>query len=201
MTCNGAKIGNNNSILNEVDKIDRVAVSGLSGTEDSLGYKIAELEKHFHNIERWFGKKTVQTATDWADNTLTPFVAISGLNTYGQDVNDEALVLGTDDTPNIIGKIKYDPYRIYVSDLSSNTAYKLRLVWGSGTMADAITAGQFSEVVIATNLSTGNKSGGSPIDFRCPRLRCGVDKVWMQAWNATDNATCSFFIGIHEYDG
>lgn len=201
MTCNGTKIGNNNSILNEVDKLDRSPVTGLTGTADSIGYKITEIEKHFHNAERWLGKKATQTATDWAEDTLTPFVAISGLNSYGQDASDEALVLGTGDTPNILGKVKFDPYRIYVSDLSSNTVYKLRMSWGTGTMADAITAGQYSEVMIATSIATGNRSGGIPVDFRCPRLRCGTDKVWVQAWNESDNATCSFFIGLHEYDG
>ena len=36
-------------------KIDNLAADGLLGVEDSLAYKIAEVEKHFHNWERWIG--------------------------------------------------------------------------------------------------------------------------------------------------
>jgi len=38
-----------------VDVIDDAAVKGLLGTNNSLAYKVHEIEKHFHNWERWFG--------------------------------------------------------------------------------------------------------------------------------------------------
>lgn len=180
-------------------KIDSAATDGLLGGNNSLAYRVHEIEKHFHNHEHWRGKLAVQTATAWADDTLTPFRAISGANIYGAGADDEAQVLGTDDTP-INGSVKYDPYRIVIVELSTDTPWKLRLVYGSGTMADAITAMQFTELM-AVNIVTGSKSGGAPLDFRVPRLESGVDKVWIQAWNATDNATCDFFVGIHEYPG
>jgi hypothetical protein len=34
-----------------------------------------------------------------------------------------------------------------------------------------------------------------------PRGTCGTTKVWVQAWNATDNATIDFLVGLHEYEG
>ena len=34
-----------------------------------------------------------------------------------------------------------------------------------------------------------------------PRGTCGVTKVWFQAWNASDNATIDFLVGLHEYEG
>lgn len=179
-------------------KLDGAPVDGLLGVEDSLAYKVNEIEKHFHNHEHWRGKLAVQTATEWADNNLTPFRAISGANDYGSDANDEAQVLGTADTP-INGSVKFDPSRIFISDLSSDTDWKLRIVYGTGTMADAITAMQFTEVMVK-NIVTGSKSGGTPLLFRMPRVLVGT-KIWLQAWNATDNATCDFFIGLHEYEG
>ena len=180
-------------------KIDGSPVDGLLGVEDSLSYKVEEIEKHFHNKERWRGKRATQTGTLWADDVLTPFQAISGANDFGSDTDDEAQVLGTGDTP-INGEVKYDPSQILILDLSSDTVYKLRLIWGTGTMADAITADQFSEKPVI-NQTIGSKSGGTPVNFRTPRLNSGIDKVWMQCWNATDNATCDFLIGQHPYFG
>lgn len=180
-------------------KIDGAPTEGLSGAMDSLAYRIEEIEKHHHNVERWLGKKTVQTATEWAADTLTPFQAISGANTYGADPDDEAQVFGTADTP-INGDVKFDPFRILVINLSEDTVWKLRMVYGSGTMAAAITAEQFSEIMVVNQVA-GSKSGGLPVRFRMPRLNSGVDQVWLQAWNATDNATCDFFAGTHGYIG
>lgn len=193
-------IGDNGAIFVETEKIDNAPVDGLDGTPDSLGYKIEEIEKHFHNHEHWRGKLAVQTGTDWFDDNIdTPFRAISGPNSYGADANDEALVIGSADTPISAGMVKYDPYRISIAALSTDTEWKLRMIYGTGTMAEAITAEQFSEVM-AINIVAGSKSGGTPLDFRMPRLDIGT-KVWLQAWNATDNATCDFFVGVHEYTG
>ncbi|MCK5613957.1 hypothetical protein KAR91_69485 [Candidatus Pacearchaeota archaeon] len=180
-------------------KIDNKATDGLTGVEGSLAYRIEEIEKHFHNIERWRGKHATQAAAQWADDVLTPFQAISGADTYGADANDEAKVLGLDDTP-IDSEVRFDPSQILILDLSSDTVYKLRMVWGTGTMADAITAKQYTEKPVV-NQTTGSKAGGTPVMFRVPRLHSGIDKVWIQAWNATDNATVSFLIGQHPYEG
>ncbi len=64
-----------------VNKIDNQAVDGLSGVSNSMAYKVHEIEKHFHNHERWFGKLGSQTATAWADeDSLVMYRAISGNN-------------------------------------------------------------------------------------------------------------------------
>lgn len=180
-------------------KIDGAETLGLAGVHNSLAYRTHEIEKHFHSPERWRGKLAVQTATAWADDNLTPFQAISGADAYGADADDEAQVLGTADTPIISGMVKFDPYRVVIVELSTDTPWKLRMVYGAGTMAAAIAAGQFTELM-AVNIVTGSKSGGEPSDFRMPRVDAGC-KIWIQAWNATDNATCDFFIGLHEYPG
>lgn len=180
-------------------KIDGAAVDGLNGVDNSLAYKVHEIERHFHNRERWYGKLAVQTATDWADNTLTPYVAISGNNAYGTDPNDEALVLGTADTPGIAGNVRYDVHRIFVSASSVATIWKLQLIYGTGTMADAIAAGQFSTFMVRT--STPASTQDVPVDVMMPRGTCGSTQVWLRAWCTTNNATISFFVGVHEYEG
>ena len=153
-----------------------------------------ESEKHVHNRERWFGKKGSQTATDWADlASLTPFRAKSGNGIFGADADDEALVLGTDDTPAITDMVKYDAHRILVTATSNANDWVLRLIYGSGTMADAETAGQYSDVMIQ------EARKDSPVEVIMPRGTCGTTKLWIRAKNGTDNATVDFFIGTHEY--
>ncbi len=186
--------------VNDIQKIDSFATNGLLGTSNSLAYRVHEIEKHFHNREIWRGKLGVQTATDWADDTLSPYQAISGADAYGADANDEAQVLGTADTPINSGYVKYDLHWVLVVELSTDTPWKLRFVWGTGTMADAITANQFSEITVQNN-PAGSKANGAAIPIMMPRRTCGTDKVWAQAWNATNNATADFLVGLHEYIG
>ena len=170
------------------------------GTAESVAYGLDRHDQHFHVRERWLGIQAPQTATDWALDTLSPFQAISGNNAYGADADDEAQVLGTADTPIIAGSTHFDMHRILAVDMSSATPYKLRIVWGTGTMADAITAGQFSEVMVITDVAVGPPSSGAPFEVRMPRVLTDT-KVWCQCWNFTNNATIDFLAGVHEYQG
>jgi len=187
-------------VQTEANKIDLAAASGLGGVADSLSYSIGEVDRHLHNTERWLGKLAVQTATDWADDTLAPFRAISGADAWGTDGGDAALVLGTDDTPDAPNMVYFDLHRIFIVASSSGTPWKLRLIWGTGTMGDAIAAGQYSSFLGALNALGANTFEG-PSDVLMRRRVCGADQVWLQAWNATNNATIDFLVGFHEYEG
>jgi hypothetical protein len=191
---------NVSSILADSVKIDMAATDGLLGTANSLAYRVHEIERHFHGRERWLGKKAVQTATDWADNVLTPFRAISGNNTYGGDANDEALVLGTADTPVMAGNTRFDMHRFMVVGASASTVYKVRFVYGRTTMAAAILAGAYTEIMIMVDPAAAQVPH-DVFDVMMPRGESGMTQVWVQAWNATDNATLDFVIGLHEYEG
>lgn len=156
------------------------------------------VEEHLHGRSRMFGKKAVPTATDWADeDSLTPFRVISGNDDFGSDADDEAEILGTDDTPAIAGNEQYDAGRVQVVATSSTSPWVLRLVWGAGTMADAEAAGQYSDVPFMKESAAG---WSSLVDIRMPRAKCGIDKLWGRGKNATDNATLDFLITQHEYD-
>ncbi len=183
-----------------LNKIDEAATDGLLGTVDSLAYRMDELGKHHHSPARWRGLHGAPSGTDWADDVLTPFVAISGANAYGADANDEAEVLGTADTPIIAGSAYYDLSRILILDVSVDTVYKLRIVWGTGTMADAITALQYSEFVALFDATSPQLSAGIPVVVQTPRILTDT-KLWIQAWNVTNNATIDFLVEVHEYEG
>ena len=181
-------------LVNQENPIDE-AIDDIA----DVSAEVTEIEHHIHNRERWFGKTGSQTATDWGTlASLTAYTAISGSGTWGADENDEAQLLGTADTPAITGMAKFDLHRLFMVAFSAATVYYIRIVWGTGTMADAITAGQYSDVPVATNVTPANKATGSPIDIIMPRIAAGT-KVWAQCMNATDNATVTFLIGLHEY--
>ena len=209
----GCSIGDGDEVLNSAAdrlikaqanalKIDGAATLGLGGVADSLAYRVAEIERHFHGYERWFGKLAVQTATDWADNNIvTPYVAKSGNNAYGTDANDEALVVGTADTPTVVAtNVKYDIHRLFITAVSvDGLIWKLQIIKGAGTMADAIAAGTFSTVMVKID-AANQSSPCTPLEVMMRRCTCGVDKVWARAWTTTNDATISFFVGWHEYE-
>jgi hypothetical protein len=191
-----ARIG---TIGNAAERIDHLAVDGLLGVNNSLAYKVHEIEKHFHHLGRVYGKSADQSGVDWAlENSLTTFRAISGNGVFGADTNDEAKVWGTGDTSDIVGDTKFDLSQILVVTLSVDTPYILRLVYGTGTMAAAIIAKQYS-CILAQNSVTGAKANGAAIPIAMRRLTYGVDKIWLQAACASDNATADVLIGLHGY--
>jgi len=158
-----------------------------------------EVAHHFHTLERWYGISADQSGNDWAADTLNPFQAISGNGDYGSDANDEAKVLGTDDTPFITGEITYDLHRILIVDVSEDTEYKLRVVYDDTDMATGIAAGRYTEVMVNFDSTNPQQSAGVPVDLLMPKLTAGLYKVWIQCKNATDNATIDFYVGGHGY--
>lgn len=162
--------------------------------------EVYHTEEHIHNREIWFGKSADQSGNNWGTVAgLTAFQAISGNGDFGSDADDEAKVLGTDDTPVATGKTLFDLHRILVVTQDQSTQYILRFVWGTGTMADAITAGQYSLVAVIADSALEHIAGGAPFDIMMPQIATGT-KLWVQAKNATDNATIDFLVGLHEYD-
>ena len=187
------------------DKIDARSVNGLLGVSNSLAYKVHEIEKHFHNTERWLGMSGDQSGTDWSDSvsdaTMIPvFVVISGDDTYGADADDEAKVIGTSDLPLQTGMVTADIHHLFVVAADDTSIWWLRIVYGSGTMADAITDGQYSEYPVIPDAAVQG-SISVVTDIMMPRITAGVDKVWIQGKNTTNNATLEFYVGLHEYAG
>lgn len=154
-------------------------------------------EEHFHTREYWFGKLGVQTATNWGERaSLAPYRAISGNNDFGADANDEAQVIGSADTPVRVGSTTFDMRRIQILDVSAATTFLLRVIHGTGTMAAAEAAGQYTEI---TSLQVTSPNGqAKPADIIQERIPVG-QKIWIRAKNVTDNAWIDFLVGMHEY--
>lgn len=153
---------------------------------------------HNHNVERWWGATGAPDETNAIDANLTvPFQATSGADEWGAAIP----ICGASDNPVLSGMTEFDPHRLIITDMDSETdAWRIRLIYGTGTSADAIAAGQWSEVMLISRIATGAISGGVPVDFRMPQISVGT-KLWAQSWNDTEDAVLSFFWGAHGYPG
>jgi hypothetical protein len=172
-----------------------VQLNGQTEVDKDIDYT----EEHLHHKTRWYGIRSPQTETQWADAlSMLPFVAISGLNTWGADLNDEVQCFGAGDVLAELGTglVCGDFDLILVTTNSSATLSRLRLIWGTGTMADAITANQYTDLLYSR---TNSDTTRIPRQFASPRLTID-NKIWMQHWNASNNATISFYLGVHAYN-
>jgi hypothetical protein len=166
---------------------------------DSLDVALQDartVEDHFHSKGRWFGRHATQAGNTWAlSDTLGVFVSTSGNNTWGVDAADTTKIFGSSDTPTIASYKYFDMHKIFVTTASQTSVYKIRFVWSTTTFAAGLTAGNYSETIVIVASAAARIS---PSEIWMPKLASGT-KVWAQAWNATDNATVSYFVGIHEY--
>jgi hypothetical protein len=183
------------SISDETDKIDGAATDGLVGTSNSLAYRVHEIEKHVHSRGRFWGATGAPDETNAIAATVTvPFVAVSGANTWGTAIP----ICGTADQPVPAGEVKFDAHLLLVVDTDHATPYRIRIIYGTGTSADAITAGQWSETMFIT--ATGPFSSGVPVAINMLRVNVGW-KCWVQVWNNTNGSNVDLYWGGHGYAG
>ncbi len=163
---------------------------------DFLERDVHYTEEHLHNKERWFGISANQAGDDWAlQDTLNPFIATSGNNIFGTAGTDPAKVFGPADSPLFAGGKNIDFHRLLVVANNSGSVYKLRAIWGLGTVAEGMAAGQYSEFMFIRDVQNTDRK---IMDVMMPKIAVGT-KVWVECWNLTDDATISFFVGVHEY--
>lgn len=183
-------------ISDETDKIDNAAADGLAGTSGSVAYETGEVERHTHNRNRFWGAAGSPTETNAIDaNVGRPFVAISGNDDWGTAIP----ICGTSDAPvPSPDNDQFDADELLVVDTDHVTPYRIRLIWGTGTSADAITAGQWSETMFMA--TAGPFDTGVPVIIKMRRVDVGA-KLWAQVWNATNLSEVDFYWGVHGYAG
>lgn len=182
----------------ETSKIDNAATDGLLGVENSLAYRLEEIEKHLHNREKWFGLAgTPSGETHVADRMaggILPFQLIAGNDDFGSWVQ----ILGSSDTPIRGSSQKFDGHRFMITDTNSTDPFIIQVVSGETFgIALKITTEEFTEVpyISATN---NNDSGVG--DIMSSRIDVG-EKVWARcACIGSSGSTIDFYHGIHEYE-
>lgn len=174
------------------------AVSGLGGIEDSLGYRIGEVDRHNHNYERWFGLSGSPSGethrAQRIGTTSTAFQMDAGNNTWGNWLQ----ILGSSDTPAVAGMVKYDLHRLAVTAVErTNAIHFVQLGYGASGAA-ALTANTYTEFIFEPTVVQGRVA---PVDIISRRQDAGT-KAWVRCWVVgQDTGTVDFFIGLHEYDG
>jgi hypothetical protein len=185
------------------DPLDSVYVTNLHATTLTQGnaadnytarlaeieYLVETLDNHLHNKERWYGA-TGGAGDDWAEQNMTAYTITSGSNTWGTATN----IIGKDDTPIFTGGLRFDLHRILVTNASKDTVYRIRFIWGGGTPAQAVTADNYSSFFYIKEATAQQV-----VDVMTPDLPIDT-KVWAECWNATNLATISLFVGLHEYN-
>lgn len=71
----------------EINKIDKKTTDGLSGVNNSLSYRVEEIEKHFHGREKWFGLAASPSGethrADRMNGAILPFQLEAGDSAFG----------------------------------------------------------------------------------------------------------------------
>lgn len=178
---------------------DGEACSNCSGGQDfpisgddvsDVMNEVEIIDHHLHGKQRWYGLNPAHDEVTALANVLTPFRVTSGVGTYGSEV----CVVGSGDEL-IPGIDFFDLHKVLVVGSQKAEIYKFRMVWGTGTHADAVTAGQYSTFMMNFVTTTGKIDS---LEIMMPRLATGT-KVWLCIWSVTDSQWADLFIGGHGY--
>lgn len=171
-------------------------INAIIATLNEILEEVEETDQHFHNLERWWGATADPTETNAIAATVTnDFTAMSGNDDWGAAIP----ILGTADDPTPNGQLIFDAHRVIATDLDADTTlWRFRIIYGYGTSAAAIIAGQWTEVPIITIAVPGNRAGGVASNIKMFPLPIGI-KLWTQVWNDTNGEVLSFQWGAHGY--
>lgn len=181
----------------EINKIDNARTDGLLGVNNSLAYRVNEIERHLHSYESWFGLAASPSGeihrADRIGPGIAPFVIDAGNNDWGTWVQ----ILGSSDTPARTGGVKFDFHKLLFTATENNSVYFFQLGFGeSGD--DALAAGEFTEDVFVPSAFFIDSG---PVEIQNRRKSAGT-KIWARCLSDGDNTgTMSFYFGLHEYEG
>lgn len=162
-----------------------VIIDGVDQISD-IWHNTYEAEHHLHNQNVWLGNGAVE-------DSLTGYTVTSGNGAFGA----ETLLIDVADVPKRTGNIKFDISFFSPLTISSATVYIVRLIWGTGLVAAAEAANQYTEIAVSST-GVGSTVRGFPMPVTMPDIVVGT-KVWAKCKNATNLATITFLIAEHEY--
>lgn len=185
-------------LKNAWKRLDWQATDGLNGVEDSLAYRVNEIERHHHSYERWFEAAAVPDGEIHVADRVCEgggaFQANAGNDNWGSWLQ----ILGSADTPEIAGSDLFDLRRIVLLEHQRNNARHCIQIGFGLSGAAALSAGTITEIVIRTG---GGNSESPPENIRCRRQTAGT-KAWLRIRIPGQNlGTLDFVFGLHEYEG
>ena len=196
---NIATYPNQVAILADTIKIDEAATDGLLGVNNSLAYRVHEIERHLHGREKWFGVAASADAelhvADRVGGSIAPFALLSGASNFGSWVQ----ILGSSDTPVADGSTMFDSHRFMVTTTDSTSPFVVQIVAGeSATIAASIIAEEYTEFMYVSGTNNNDSGIG---DIMSSRIATGI-KAWARCECVGQTAkTLNVYFGIHEYEG
>ena len=184
-----------------VAEIDSVATLGLAGVDDSLSYRIAEVERHMHSNESWYGLAVAPALPAHAADRIGTAVAglvMDGGGGGGGSWGTWIPVLGSTDTPARAGMAYFDLHRLFITGVErAATVHFIQFGFGASGAA-ALAAGTYTEFVYRSGAAINREA---PVDFQTRRHASGT-LAWARCWAiGADTGTLTFFVGLHEYEG
>ncbi len=181
-----------NGVMVRDGMIDHVATLGLTGASNSLAYRIAEVERHAHSHERWYGVAGTPSATHKADQIakdIASFQIDAGNDAYGAWVQ----LLGSADTT-----YKFDMHRLFITAVeTAATVHFVQIAFGAAG-DDAVTAGDYTEFVYRSGAAITREA---PVEFQTRRHAAGT-LAWARCLAYDVNtSTLNFYFGLHYYEG
>ncbi len=169
----------------------------LDTTEAALAETIRH-DRHFHNVQRVIGAHSSPDAeiNCGEAGTMTGFSTTAG----DDDFNATPIcILGTGDGPFVTGNTVGDGGILVIEDvaaLADNMKHMVRLIYGSGTFGEALSAEQFSDAVVSPQRNASHSITRVPL----PRITYGTDKLWFTHWvDGVTNPSISFHLEFHGY--
>jgi hypothetical protein len=165
---------------------------GLLGVDNSLDYRVSEIERHLHNAEIWFGQGGGGLAER---NSLTPWTLTCGAaDTFGAEVQ---LTDGSQFPPILVQTypaFKYDMQRIEIINASANNStYIIEFYAGPGSFADA-------DFLTSIPYRQANQSVVIPAALVSRRVPTAYN-MWARVKSQSAGATIQIIIGVHFYEG
>ena len=187
-------------IMNQEDpagKIDDLATNGLAGVNNSLAYRVHEIERHLHSHETWFETAAIQDPglheADRLGDGGGAFQVTSGNTVWGEWLQ----ILGTTDTPHLGSSPKFDFNTFFIEDVQKAGTFFIQFGFGA-TGAAALEAGNITETAYVGTIGAGNPL---PIHIQSRRITAGT-KAWVRIKTPLVNvSTMDIYFGLHEYEG
>lgn len=163
------------------------------GNDGALQSDLTIIKHHIHNRERWLGAAAVPIGeTHVADtDSMIGFQMDAGNDDWGTWVQ----LMGSDDTPVILGMTMIDMHRVMITDVERKKVITRIQFAGGASGAAGLAAGDYTELLVTPD----NDGKQDPYEIKMERFAVG-SKGWARCWvKGMDTGTIDLFIGVHEY--
>jgi len=181
-------------LVTNTRSLEEVATTGLLGVNNSIAYKVHEIERHLHGWDRRYGVAVTPSATHKMDsisagNGVVAFRTDAGTSDWG----DFTQVIGSGDTV-----LPFDFHNLAITAAEgANKTWFIQMGYGPSGL-EMIANGTYSEIVF-----TPQSVNGRPVSLPVMARRAAAGSLgWVRCLCiSTDTHWLDFYIGMHFYEG